>query len=42
VASRLAAYKTPEQIVFLDVLPKSVAGKVQRRALRDGYAARLG
>ena len=42
VASRLAAYKTPEQIVFLDELPKSVAGKVQRRALREGYVASLG
>jgi long-chain acyl-CoA synthetase len=42
VASRLAAYKTPEQIVFLDDLPKSVAGKVQRRALRERYVASLG
>jgi long-chain acyl-CoA synthetase len=41
VAHRLAAYKTPEQIVFLDELPKSVAGKVQRRALREGYVASL-
>jgi long-chain acyl-CoA synthetase len=35
VAKRLAAYKTPEEIVFLDDLPKSAAGKVSRRALRD-------
>jgi acyl-CoA synthetase (AMP-forming)/AMP-acid ligase II len=35
VAKRLAAYKTPEEIVFLDDLPKSPAGKVSRRALRD-------
>ena len=41
VGSRLAAYKTPEQIVFLDDLPKSVAGKVQRRALRERYVASL-
>ena len=37
VAKHLAAYKTPEEIVFLDNLPKSVAGKVQRRALRERY-----
>ena len=35
VAKRLAAYKTPEEIVFLDDLPKSAAGKVLRRALRE-------
>jgi long-chain acyl-CoA synthetase len=42
VASRLAAYKTPEQIVFLDDLPESVAGKVQRRAMRERYVASMG
>jgi long-chain acyl-CoA synthetase len=35
VAKRLAAYKTPEEVVFLDSLPKNAAGKIQRRALRD-------
>jgi long-chain acyl-CoA synthetase len=35
VAKRLAAYKTPEEIVFLDDLPKSAAGKVLRRALQE-------
>jgi long-chain acyl-CoA synthetase len=38
VAKRLAAYKTPEEIVFLDSLPKNAAGKIQRRALRDCIA----
>jgi non-ribosomal peptide synthetase component E (peptide arylation enzyme) len=33
----LAAYKTPEQIVFLDDLPKNAVGKVSRRALRETY-----
>jgi acyl-CoA synthetase (AMP-forming)/AMP-acid ligase II len=42
VASQLAAYKTPEEIVFLDDLPKSVAGKLQRRALRERYGTGLG
>jgi long-chain acyl-CoA synthetase len=37
VARRLAAYKTPEQIVFLDDLPKNAVGKVSRRALRETY-----
>lgn len=31
--SRMAAYKRPRQIVFMDSLPKSGAGKVLRRAL---------
>ena len=31
--SRMAAYKRPRQIVFVDSLPKSGAGKVLRRAL---------
>ena len=40
-ADRLAAYKTPEEIVFLDDLPKSAAGKIQRRALRERYLTAL-
>ena len=39
VAKRLAAYKTPEEVVFLDDLPKSAAGKVMRRSLREAYLA---
>jgi long-chain acyl-CoA synthetase len=39
VAKRLAAYKTPEEIVFLDSLPKNATGKIQRRALRELYLA---
>ncbi len=35
VRSRIADYKTPERIVFLDMLPKGLTGKVQRRALKD-------
>jgi long-chain acyl-CoA synthetase len=37
VARRLAAYKTPEQVLFLDELPKNAVGKVSRRALRETY-----
>jgi len=35
VGERLAAYKTPAQIVFLGALPKSPTCKIQRRALRE-------
>jgi long-chain acyl-CoA synthetase len=35
VRSRLADYKTPEHIIFLDVLPKGLTGKIQRRDLKD-------
>jgi len=31
----LADYKVPEKIVFLEELPKSPTGKVQRRALKE-------
>lgn len=36
---RLADYKTPEKITFLDQLPKSPSGKIQRRALREAERA---
>ena len=32
---RLADYKVPERILYLDVLPKGPSGKVQRRALKE-------
>ncbi|MFO7654301.1 MAG: long-chain-fatty-acid--CoA ligase, partial [Candidatus Krumholzibacteriia bacterium] len=32
--SRLAAYKVPRQVEFLDELPKSAVGKILRRELR--------
>ena len=35
VAQYLADYKLPEQILFLEELPKGPTGKVQRRALRE-------
>jgi long-chain acyl-CoA synthetase len=41
VGKQLAAYKTPEEIIFLDNLPKSIAGKVQRRALRERYLTNM-
>ena len=39
VEQRLATYKVPREIIFLDDLPKNSTGKVNRRALRDRYAA---
>jgi long-chain acyl-CoA synthetase len=36
---RLADYKTPETVVFHSDLPKSPAGKIQRRALREAERA---
>jgi long-chain acyl-CoA synthetase len=36
----LAPYKIPRHVEFRDTLPKSPVGKVLRRELRDGHAAR--
>jgi acyl-CoA synthetase (AMP-forming)/AMP-acid ligase II len=35
--NRLASYKKPQSVDFLDNLPKSPEGKVLRRQLRDRY-----
>jgi malonyl-CoA/methylmalonyl-CoA synthetase len=37
--TRLAGYKIPKRILFLDDLPRNVMGKVQKNALRSTYAA---
>jgi acyl-CoA synthetase (AMP-forming)/AMP-acid ligase II len=39
VAKRLAPYKVPEEVVFLEDLPKNATRKVNRRALRERYVA---
>ena len=36
---RIAAYKVPERIVFMDALPKGVTGKTDRKGLRARAAA---
>jgi acyl-coenzyme A synthetase/AMP-(fatty) acid ligase len=38
VASRLSSYKSPQWIVFLQELPKTATGKIQRFALRASNA----
>jgi malonyl-CoA/methylmalonyl-CoA synthetase len=38
VRSRLAAYKTPKRVIFVDELPRNTMGKVQKNRLRDAYA----
>ncbi|WP_370415434.1 AMP-binding protein [Streptomyces fradiae] len=38
VRARLAPYKSPREIVFLDALPRTATGKLQRFRLRDDEA----
>ncbi|MFC8506901.1 AMP-binding protein [Streptomyces sp. NPDC057411] len=38
VRARLAPYKSPREIVFLDALPRTATGKLQRYRLRDAAA----
>jgi acyl-CoA synthetase (AMP-forming)/AMP-acid ligase II len=35
---RLAGYKKPKQVFFIDELPKNVSGKILKRELRDQFA----
>jgi acetyl-CoA synthetase len=36
----LAPYETPKEIEFIDALPMTTTGKVQRKVLREQEAAR--
>ena len=36
--ARLAAYKAPKRILFVDELPRNAMGKVQKNLLRQRYA----
>ena len=36
---RLAGYKKPKRVIFLDELPKTVSGKIIKRELRDRFAS---
>ena len=37
-SSRLASFKTPKRIVFVDALPKNPSGKLLKRQLREAHA----
>jgi len=37
LAGRLARFKQPKRVVFVDELPRNVMGKVQKNVLRDDY-----
>ncbi|RUX03677.1 malonyl-CoA synthase [Mesorhizobium sp. M2A.F.Ca.ET.037.01.1.1] len=37
IASRLAKYKHPKQVIFVDELPRNTMGKVQKNVLREAY-----
>ena len=36
---RLAAYKAPKRVMFVDELPRNAMGKVQKNLLRERYDA---
>jgi long-chain acyl-CoA synthetase len=38
--ARLAHYKCPRRVDFVDVLPRAESGKLYKRRLRDEYRAR--
>jgi fatty-acyl-CoA synthase len=38
VQERLASYKKPSAIVFVDELPRNASGKVLKRSLRESYS----
>jgi malonyl-CoA/methylmalonyl-CoA synthetase len=38
LGSRLAKFKLPKRVMFLDVLPRNAMGKVQKNLLRDQFA----
>lgn len=38
VRARLARFKHPRRVVFVDELPRNAMGKVQKNVLREMYA----
>ena len=39
LADRLASFKRPKRVFFVDALPRNAMGKVQKNVLRDSFAA---
>jgi malonyl-CoA/methylmalonyl-CoA synthetase len=37
IAGRLAKYKHPKQVIFVEELPRNTMGKVQKNVLREAY-----
>ena len=37
VQTKLAKFKQPKKIIFLNALPRNAMGKVQKQNLRDNY-----
>jgi malonyl-CoA/methylmalonyl-CoA synthetase len=37
IAGRIAKYKHPKQVIFVDELPRNTMGKVQKNLLRETY-----
>ena len=35
---KIAKYKQPKRILFLDELPRNTMGKVQKKVLRENYS----
>ena len=35
---RLAKFKMPKRVIFVDELPRNAMGKVQKNILRDSYS----
>jgi acyl-coenzyme A synthetase/AMP-(fatty) acid ligase len=40
LAAELSPYKQPKHIEVIDAIPKSASGKILRRLLKDGLAAK--
>ena len=38
VSARVASYKSPRRVIFVDAIPKTAVGKLNRKALRDSLA----
>ncbi|MEM9782999.1 MAG: malonyl-CoA synthase [Pseudomonadota bacterium] len=42
LADRIAKFKQPKRVIFVDALPRNTMGKVQKKALREAHAGLFG